>query len=806
MDWQEASAYYEAKLTDALTVQRHALNLANLPQTGIGEDEKNVLIDEGIPAKKQLERLKKREFRIAVVGLEKAGKSTFVNAWLDCDLLPAKGGRCTFTTTQIFSVQSDSQQVLSVRTKSPAQFAQLQSELKLASQTEENAKKDLETINRYAATLQQVINEGNQEIPFSRLEDIKEPLKKYVADERFAHAVEEIWLYTNKLAQAEGVVFYDVPGLDSGLAKHVEESKEMLADCDAVIVVQRFANLREAELRLIKFTEEGDRNIKVADKLFAFLSNIDLQGTADAISGHIAEAQADWTRHANLPERRIVSGTAGSHLVLSGVASEQTLRAIGSPEAVRQRLEGLTGIGDRDQLLNQVTGIREIKNRVNTYINTERVDVLKKRCEASISRILATSEEIRNTVSKRYSDNPKDARRQEEDSKRISFSEWWEAKWEKILAELSDYYDLNIRPSDRTHKSLDQLTAPSKAHVSFHSRYLAHVDELFLAFKEQAENRRELIFKQQSVIEFDSHKTNFDWREELYADISQMLQDISKELAIELRQEALELVDYISSLMWNSPEVKLRLIADAEDYVEMLNRSLSVLFLRFARPMVEALVRGPVDSEIRRSIIKRLGPDIEILDNYYSGESIEFRTLKRFANYGMKLLYDLTIREKVLGLQAAAEIAQIVQITEVVEAVGQAAQPELTPEELLIREVEADLKAVEVYLKEAIFEAAGFRQYCSQELDRLRDKFINSKAVWSGVAMNEWLGENPLLLLELPDNLKKHEVNLEVSDRLRQLTIALDRAKKVTSVLAEPQVAAPILNGASFSLVEVISN
>lgn len=100
--------------------------------------------------------------------------------------------------------------------------------------------------------------------------------------------------------------------------------------------------------------------------------------------------------------------------------------------------------------------------------------------------------------------------------------------------------------------------------------------------------------------------------------------------------------------------------------------------------------------------------------------------------------------------------------------------------ELLIREVEVDLKAVEVYLKEAIFEVAGFRQYCSQELDRLRDKFINSKAVWSSVAMNEWLGENPLLSSELPDNLKKLEVNLEVSDRLRQLTTALDKTVSLT--------------------------
>ena len=74
-------------------------------------------------------------------------------------------------------------------------------------------------------------------------------------------------LHTNHLAQAEGIVFYDVPGLDSGLAKHVDESREMLSDCDAVIVVQRFPSIRGAELEIIKFTEQGDRHVTVADKL-----------------------------------------------------------------------------------------------------------------------------------------------------------------------------------------------------------------------------------------------------------------------------------------------------------------------------------------------------------------------------------------------------------------------------------------------------------------------------------------------------------------------------------------------------------
>ncbi|MFM5995232.1 MAG: hypothetical protein ACKO9U_11785 [Dolichospermum sp.] len=44
--------------------------------------------------------------------------------------------------------------------------------------------------------------------------------------------------------------------------------------------------------------------------------------------------------------------------------------------------------------------------------------------------------------------------------------------------------------------------------------------------------------------------------------------------------------------------------------------------------------------------------------------------------------------------------------------------------------------------------------------------------------MNEWLQGNPLLLAEIPNNLKSQASNLEVSERLRQLSIALKSSFK----------------------------
>jgi hypothetical protein len=756
MDWKTASSYYETRLTDALNIQRHAVNLANLPQAEVPEKLKQILLQEAQPARRQLERLKKREFRIAVVGLEKAGKSTFVNAWLECDLLPAKGARCTFTTTQIYSVEHESEQRLEIKVKTEEQFINLSNELRTSN--EKNAKQDLRTIEENDVTLQQVIIEGNRTFPFTRLEDIREPLKKYVADEKYAHAVLEARLYTNKLAQAEGIVFYDVPGLDSGLAKHVDEAQEMLSDCDAVILVQRFTSLREKELEIIKFTEQGDKNVTVADKLFVFLSRIDSLGSAEAMKTHIQEAAQDWLKRANLPNHRIVSGSAGAYLLLNNIAGEQTKLEIGDTHVIQSHLQRLTGIDDLEILKTEATGIPVIKEKIFDYINTERVAILKKRCEASLNTIISTSEEIYRLVSKNHPENPEQAKLFAENNQRVLFAEWWNQKWLIIKADLQKYYDAYI-----INKALDNLTANSLTQIEkFREGYLEIVDQEMQKLREETFKKKDTIFLANSNPEFDRMKANFAWREDLYNDISRLLSNIARQLALELQNESLNLVAYMTSLLWGSDQVKARLIENSEDYfLAKLENSLSVLFLRFARPVAEALIRGPVNSDTRNKIIKSLGVDIEIVDNYYSGKEPAYSLLKRYVKYGADLLFNLEVRQQVLG------------ITGIVTGIATAAINNEIPQQSVIFEVENDINAFEEYLKFAIFNAASFESYCIQELKGLVDSFREKEGTWTGVALNEWLQGNPLLLAEIPNNLKSQQSNLEVSERLRQLSIAL---------------------------------
>jgi len=52
-------------------------------------------------------RLSDNRYRVAIIGTEKAGKSTFANALLRRDFLPEDEGRCTFTTTTIESSKTE---------------------------------------------------------------------------------------------------------------------------------------------------------------------------------------------------------------------------------------------------------------------------------------------------------------------------------------------------------------------------------------------------------------------------------------------------------------------------------------------------------------------------------------------------------------------------------------------------------------------------------------------------------------------------------------------------------------------------
>lgn len=780
MDWKTAATLYANQLKTALDVRRHALALADLASVtqlvGITPEQKATLQKAGEPAEKLMHRLQNGEFRIAVVGLEKAGKSTFVNAWLGSDLLPAKTARCTFTTTQIYSVQDQNEQRLETLPKTEAQYQAYQADLREQTQSADKsaaqkAENDLKVMELHNGTLREIISEGKKTYSFSRLEEIKTNLSRYVADERYAHAMQEARLYTSQLAAVDGVVFYDVPGLDSGLAKHIEESKEMLADCDAIILVQRRdIDLKAHEQDLIKFGATGDPYLKLADKLFVFWGQVDLQPSKDVLHDNWQQLLEKWAA-VEIPEHRIVSGSAGAHLVLQGFEIAQ----VGTLEQTLHKMHSLTGLSSHEDL-KHATGIRELQNRIQNYLDNERTALLKKRCDGMINDILKTAREIYQTVAAVYPEDPEQAKRAQEGNNRIEFSEWWGKRWQKIQA------DVNNRFKDGNEQSI-------KNRQLFKARYEELVKEKINTLPSRQLEQRQIIFDKESNPVFDAAKANIKWRENLYSDVRVMTAELARNLALELQQEALDLIAELEKKLWGSKTVKSKLVQNEAIYVSLLEHSLNTLFLRFVRPVIELLIRAPVGSTTRKEARKKMGADIEIIDNYYSGGEPALKRLCQYANHGVKLLTDESKRKEVLGTSANMVIESIIAsnpfaniaISAVKSITNELTETLVNEKDAMIAEVEADIRVLEHYLIYGIFDASGFSAFCQQELDTLRDSFLDvaNERYWDGVVQNEWQAGNTELLKELPINLQSFQFNTETSDRLKQLRVSLDAVHNI---------------------------
>ncbi len=370
----------------------------------------------------------------------------------------------------------------------------------------------------------------------------------------------EARLYTCRLAEAEGIVFYDVPGLDSGLAKHIEESRDMLHSCDAVILIQRYPDLRGAEKDLIKFAREGDRHIRLEDKMFVFFGRMDSFATRDAFQRDYQHAVQAWRDEANLPNTRIVGGSAGAHLVLHGMAESETLKDLGDQQKIAADLCRVTGENTTDlETLKTLTGIDTIKNTINHYLNHERVAIVERRCTALFEAILRHSEDIYRSVRTHFPEDPDEARRRLDEDRNLAFNQWWSAHKDHLKAGFNAYYikELSTEFSSNTVRSFNQ-------------RYEEIVRDNMAQLPARAAVQRDRKFFSSMQHGFDPDVANREWREALYRDVRQMIQDIAEKLAIELEQDTRKISDFVISQLWGSQRVHHLLVGDTHQFQERL--------------------------------------------------------------------------------------------------------------------------------------------------------------------------------------------------------------------------------------------
>ncbi len=355
-------------------------------------------------ASKLLQKLEKGEFEIAVIGLEKAGKSSFSNAIMDNDVLPTADARCTYTATCIkagevdhaivtfFSVEEfnkefrDKLKLLGVpnteaytyNTLSESRYNDIFESLEdnIKDKYENTINQDILDIIKNVDSLSYYI--GSSQKQYSGNELSSDEFKDFIQKPQKAIAVKEIVIETTKFGSMKNAIMYDVPGFDSPTAMHRQQTLAKMRDVDAIIMVAnaKAPSLRGPELDILK--EKDMDGAPLYDKLFVFSNKADMVDSHEAFEKNRETTYSEWIERRKITNRR--------DRIFFGSAIASLGEKIGDAGTDAKAKINKIGITD---------GISELKNSLEKYYKDERFDILKKRIDSIISHIQDMFEKIR---------------------------------------------------------------------------------------------------------------------------------------------------------------------------------------------------------------------------------------------------------------------------------------------------------------------------------------------------------------------------------------------------------------------------
>lgn len=359
-----------------------------------------------------LKKLQDRDFTVAIVGLEKAGKSTLGNALINIDAMPADTERCTYTTTE---VRAGSEDKAEIEFYSPAEFAE--NFRKMLTQTEFPGEADYATFEkpvfeRYwksvgddeskqaffnlhdsttardivdmldkKATIQALL--GKPVLTFTGTAQLESPaFKKYITGsagkEKLAdgaevtirtgepYAVKKVTIYAKGLGDMQNIRLFDVPGFDSPTRLHKEQTKQKLMEADAIILVTDVGsrpNLVGTQVEMLNKGLIDDDGIKLSDKAFVFGNRLDILQSEQDQKNNAAALRSDATKFRIAQPTRIVVGSAG-------LCRKQ------------QKHEPVA-----NDPLGGKYGVEELRQGLRQYYDTDRAEVLERRARQRIKEV-----------------------------------------------------------------------------------------------------------------------------------------------------------------------------------------------------------------------------------------------------------------------------------------------------------------------------------------------------------------------------------------------------------------------------------
>ncbi len=585
-------------------------------------------------------------------------------------------------------------------------------------------------------------------------------------------AIKSLQIRTVKLRNDKDIVFHDVPGFNSGVLMHAEQAISRLKNCDAIIYAKEMKqpSITGPEKEMLLVADAEETGLTVTDKVFVVLTQ------ADALDDKI-DFQETLTKHksfwSKVPERRLLPVCARSHLVEFGIPSDDTLRRSKNAD-------------DKNKLqkLEITDGIVELKNAVNFYIDNERSAVLTKRCDFLVNKIKKQAQQVFTLLDPVYCQIT-DNNTTEDDLYGEDFGKWWGSEWAKIRQDFITWGVANIDGRVGTDDTGTEHTKLTELRISYNDG----VKTLFANLQEAKKENMELTYKEAiKLVPVPAHG-NKAIRDRLYPEIQRILQtELPNQLTGSLKAVTDEIVSKAKQSLYGIDDVERILLDNPAIIEQQIRHGFKTLFLRFGRVAADAFIALPLHERPR--LLKEYEAEILTLEAFYDGNDKKTGNLTDYLRAGLWVVKTASAIGVVppmigIGIKATEKLGGIADMINAPKNSGSNFDPfskitDLSSDEIynepkdfegVVKEIEGDLIALQDYLQNSVFRAAGFITYSKQELQQIRDRFIEleeKERRWAEIIRREAKRRNPNVPFKIHNRIEDFRLRREIALEIKE--------------------------------------
>jgi hypothetical protein len=378
-----------------------------------------------------------------------------------------------------------------------------------------------------------------------------------------------------------------------------------------------------------------------------------------------------------------------------------------------------------------------------------------------------------------------DSNTTEDDLYEEDFAKWWGSEWAKIRQDFITWYVANIDGRVGTDDAGREHTKLTELRMSYNDG----VKNLFANLQEAKKENMELTYKEAIRLVPIPADGNKAIRKKLYPEIQRILQtDLPNQLTGSLKAITDEIVSKAKQSLYEIDDVERILLDNPAIIEQQIRHGFKTLFLRFGRVATDVFIAFPLHE--RRRLLKEYEAEILTLEAFHDGSDNKTGNLTDYLRAGLwvvKTASAIGIVPPIVGkgIQATEKLGSIADMINTPKNSSSNFDPFSKPTDLsgdeiynepedfegVVKEIEGDLIALQDYLQNSVFRAAGFITYSKQELQQIRDRFIELEdpdRIWGTIVRREVKRETGKVPFKNKNHIEEFRFRREIALEIKE--------------------------------------